>query len=133
MSTVTNAAQNMMLAARELPTAEARSDASRKAVQHLTSAGSACNQEKEEAIQEEVTKSAQNVRWVKGPLPTNIDHWFYDLRNAGTEPPLSLVSASRNMVLKWKAALGQCYFPLSRDAGASVVRLEHAHRSFNLP
>jgi hypothetical protein len=74
MSTVVNTAQNMMLAARELSTAEARSDASRKAVQHLTSAGSARNQEKEEAIQEEVRKSAQNVRWVKGPLPTNIDH-----------------------------------------------------------
>ena len=74
MSTVINTAQNMMLAARELPTAEARSDAARNAVHHTTSAGSARNQEKEEAIQEEVRKSAQNVRWVKGPLPTNIDH-----------------------------------------------------------
>jgi hypothetical protein len=37
------------------------------------------NQEKEELIQEEVRKSAQNVRWVK-PVPSKIDHWFYDLR-----------------------------------------------------
>jgi hypothetical protein len=74
MSTVINTAQNMMLAARELPTAEARSDAARNAVHHTTSAGSARNQEKEEAIQEEVRKSAQNVRWVKGPLPANLDH-----------------------------------------------------------
>ena len=130
MSTVINTAQNMMLAARELPTVEARSDAARSAVQHVTSSGSARNQEKEEAIQEEVRKSAQNVRWVKGPLPTSIDHWFYDLRNAGTEPPSSLVSASRNMVLRWKAALGPAYFPLSRNAGGSVLRVEHAHRSF---
>ena len=130
MSTVINTAQNMMLAARELPTAEARTNAARSAVQHVTSASSARNQEKEEAIQEEVRRSAQNVRWVKGPLPVNIDHWFYDLRNAGTEPPPSLVSASRNMVLKWKAALGPHYFPLTRNAGASVLRLEHAHRSF---
>ena len=34
------------------------------------------------------------------------------------------------MVLKWKSALGQSYFPLTRDAGASVLRVEHAHRSF---
>ncbi len=74
MSTVMNTAPNMMLAARELPTAEARSDAARSAVQYITSSGSARNQEKEEAIQEEVRKSAQNVRWVKGLLPTNIDH-----------------------------------------------------------
>jgi hypothetical protein len=130
MSTVINTAQNMMLAARELPTAEARTNAARGAVQHVTSASSARNQEKEEAIQEEVRRSAQNVRWVKGPLPVNIDHWFYDLRNAGTEPPPSLVSASRNMVLKWKASLGPAYFPLSRNAGGSVLRVEHAHRSF---
>ncbi len=69
------------------------------------SASKVCNQEREEAVQEEVRKSAQNVRWVKGPLPSNIDHWFYDLRNAGTEPPASLAVASRKMVLKWKAAL----------------------------
>ena len=120
----------MMLAARELPTTDARSDAARNAVQHVTSAGTARNQEKEEAIQEEVRKSAQNVRWVKGPLPASLDHWFYDLRNVNTEPPASLIVASRNMVLKWKAALGPSYYPLSRNAGGSVLRLEHAHRTF---
>ena len=130
ISTVINTAQNMMLAARELPTTGARSDAARSAVQHVTSSGSARDQEKEEAIQEEVRKSAQNVRWVKGPLPTNIDHWFYDLRNAGTEPPPSLVSASRNIVLRWKAALGPAYHPFSKYAGGSFLRVEHAHRSF---
>jgi hypothetical protein len=88
------------------------------------------NQEKEKAIQEEVRRSAQNVRWTKGPLPSNIDHWFYDLRHAGTVPPASLVTASRNMVLKWKVALGRAYFPLSENAGESVMGLEHAHRSF---
>ncbi len=90
----------MMLAARELPTAEARSDAARKAVHHTTSAGIARNQKKGEAIQEEVRRTAQNVRWVKGPLPANIDHWFYNLRNGVTKPPASLVAASRKMVLR---------------------------------
>jgi hypothetical protein len=88
------------------------------------------NQEKEEAIQEEVRRSAQNVRWTKGILPSNIDHWFYDLRQAGAVPPASLVAASRNMVLKWKAALGRGYYALSSGAGGSVMSLEHAHRSF---
>ncbi len=45
-------------------------------------------------------------------------------------PPASLVAASRNMVLKWKAALGRGYYALSSDAGGSVMSLEHAHRSF---
>ena len=120
----------MMLAAREHPTVAARSEAALRAVQQVTSVGSARNQEKEEAIQEEVRNSSFNVRWVKGPLPAVIDHWFYDLRNSTTEPPASLVAASRRMVLKWKSALGQSYFPLTRDAGASVLRVEHAHRSF---
>ena len=88
------------------------------------------NLEKEESIQEEVKRSAQNVRWTKGPLPSNIDHWFYDLREAGTVPPPSLVAASRNMVLTWKAALGRQYFPYSANAGGSVMSLEHAYRSF---
>jgi hypothetical protein len=88
------------------------------------------NLEKEEAIQEEVRRSAQNVRWTKGPLPARVDHWFYDLRQAGTLPPASLVAASRNSVLKWKAALGRGYYALSESAGGSVVSLEHAHRSF---
>ena len=74
--------------------------------------------------------SAQNVRWVRGPLPANVDHWFYDLRNSYAEPPASLVAASRKMVLKWKSALGKSYFPLRHDAGGSVLRIEHAHRSF---
>jgi hypothetical protein len=34
------------------------------------------------------------------------------------------------MVLKWKAALGRSYYPLSENAGGSVLRLKHAHRSF---
>ncbi len=119
-----------MLEARELPTAEGRASAVQSAVRHVTSAGNVRNQEKEEAIQEEARKSAQNVRWVRGPVPSNVDHWFYDLRNAGTEPPASLIAASRNMVLKWKAALGRAYYPLSENAGRSVLRLEHAFRSF---
>ena len=88
------------------------------------------NQDKKEQIQEEVRRSAQNVRWPKGAVPSNVDHWFYDLRQAGTVPPLSLVDASRRMVLKWKSALGQSYFPLSENAGGSIISLEHAHRSF---
>jgi hypothetical protein len=73
------------------------------------------------------------------PLPKNIDHWFYDLRNAGNVPPASLVAAPRAMVLRWKAALGGNYFPLSsQNAGGMVPNIEHAHRSFtavtrNLP
>ncbi len=61
------------------------------------------------------------------------------MRNAGNVPPASLVSASRAMVLKWKAALGREYLPLSGlDAGVMVPQIEHAHRSFtavtrNLP
>jgi hypothetical protein len=51
MSVTINTSQNMMLAARELPTAEARSDAARNAVRHTTSAGIGRNQEKEEAVQ----------------------------------------------------------------------------------
>ena len=90
------------------------------------------NQEKKEAIQEEVRRSAQNVRWTKGPLPSNIDHWFYDLRQAGTVSPASLVAASRNMVLRWKAALGQRYYPLSESAGGSVMLLEHALSTGNV-
>ncbi len=88
------------------------------------------NLDKEEAIQEEVRRSAQNVRWTKGSLPSNIDNWFYDLRQAGTVPPTSLVAASRNMVLRWKAALGRGYYALSEGAGGSVMSLEHAHCSF---
>ena len=114
----------------ELPTISSRSDAVRSALQHVTSAGSVRNQENEEAIQEEVRKSAQTVRWVKGPLPANLDHWFYDLRNSVTEPPASLVAASRKMVIRWKTALGRGYFPLSANAGGMVLRVEHAHRSF---
>ncbi len=130
MSVTINTAQNMMLAACEHSTAEARSDAIRNAVHYTTSAGIARNQEKEEAIQEEVRNSAQNVRWVRGPVPANVDHWFYDPRNAGTEPSASLIAASRKMVLKWKAALGRGYFPLSESAGGSALRVEYAHRSF---
>ena len=130
MSVAVHEAQTMILEARNLPTAVGWTSAVQSAVCHVTSAGAVRNQEKEEAIQEEVRKSAQNVRWVKGPVPSNIDHWFYDLRNSGTEPPASLIAASRNMVLKWKAALGRSYFPLKEIAGGSVLRLEHAHRSF---
>ncbi len=34
------------------------------------------------------------------------------------------------MVLKWKAALGRSYFPVTENAGGSVISLEHAHRTF---
>ena len=112
MSVVINEAQTMILEARDLPTAVGWTSAVQSAVRHVTTAGTVRNQEKEETIQEEVRKSAQNVRWVKGPVPSSIDHWFYDLRNSGTEPPSSLIAASRNMVLKWKKALGRSYFPL---------------------
>jgi hypothetical protein len=122
----------------ELSTTSSRSDAARSTVQHVASAGGGRNQEKEEAIQEEVRNSAVAVRWVKGPLPANLDHWFYDLRDSGTEPPASLISASREMVIRWKTALGRGYFPLTEHAGGMVMRVEHAHRSFkavtsNLP
>jgi hypothetical protein len=97
------------------------------------------NQDKEKEIEDEVKRSSQNIEWTRGPLPKNIDHWFYDLRNAGTVPPASLVATSRAMVLKWKAALGGKYIPLSsQHAGGMVPNLEHAHCSFtavtrNLP
>jgi hypothetical protein len=130
VSLAVQTAQNMIDQVRDLPSGEAKTAAVQKAASHVIAAGSKRNQEKEEAIQEEVRRSAQNVRWTKGPLPSNIDHWFYDLRQAGTEPPASLVAASRNMVLKWKRALGQAYFPLSEHASGSVMRLEHAHRTF---
>ena len=89
------------------------------------------NHDKEKEVEEEVKKSCQNIQWTRGPLPKDIDHWFYDLRTAGTIPPASLVAASRAMVIKWKNALGGDYFPYRSTAGAAVVNLEHAHRTFN--
>jgi hypothetical protein len=97
------------------------------------------NQDREKEIEEEVRRSSQNIEWTRGPLPKNIEHWFYDMRNAGNVPPVSLVSASRTMVLKWKTALGNKYPPISGiDVGSMVPHIEHAHRSFtavtrNLP
>jgi hypothetical protein len=88
------------------------------------------NQDKEKEIEEEVKRSCQNIQWTRGPLPENIDHWFYDLRSAGTVPPASLVASSRAMVLKWKNALGDNYLPYNHSAGGSVMGLEHAHRTF---
>jgi hypothetical protein len=85
------------------------------------------NQEREKWVEEEVRKVCQGIQWTRGPLPRNIDHWFYDLRNAGTEPPDSLVGASRLMVLAWKKALGRSYIP---SAGRMVMSIEHAHRTF---
>ncbi len=82
------------------------------------------NQDKEKEVEEEVKRSCQNIQWTRGPLPKNIDHWFYDLRAAGTIPPASLVAASRAMVLRWKNALGEEYFPYRRTAGGSVMSLE---------
>jgi hypothetical protein len=87
-------------------------------------------QDKEKEIEEEVKKSCQNIQWTRGPLPKNIDHWFYDLRTAGIVPPASLVAASRAMVLRWKNALGNDYFPYRHSAGGTVMGLEHAHRTF---
>ncbi len=88
------------------------------------------DQDREKEIEDEVRRSCQNIQWTRGSLPKNIDHWFYDLRNAGTVPPASLVAASRTMVLKWKNALGEDYFPFQNFAGGSVLSLEHAHRTF---
>ena len=53
------------------------------------------NLDREKEVEEEVKKSCQNIQWTRGPLPKDIDHWFYDLRTAGTIPPASLVAASR--------------------------------------
>jgi hypothetical protein len=78
------------------------------------------NQDKEKEVEKRVCDS----------LPRNIDHWFYDLRDAGTVPPESLVAASRAMVLNWKSALGEKYFPFGNYAGGMVLNLEHAHRSY---
>ena len=86
--------------------------------------------DKEKEIEEEVKRSCQNIQWTRGPLPKNIDHWFYDLRTAGTVPPASLVAASRAMVIRWKNALGKDYFPYHNTAGGAVMNLEHAHRTF---
>ncbi len=69
MSVAVYEAQTMILEAHNRPTAEGWSAAVRSATRHVTSAGAVRNQEKEEAIQEEVRKSAQNVRWVRGPVP----------------------------------------------------------------
>jgi hypothetical protein len=88
------------------------------------------NQDKEKEIEEEVKRSCQNIQWTRGPLPENIDHWFYDLRSAGTVPPASLVASSRAMVRKWKIALGDSYLPYSQSAGGQVMGLEHAYRTF---
>ncbi len=88
------------------------------------------NQDKEKEFEEEVRRSCQNIQWTRGPLPDNIDHWFYDLRSAGTVPPASLVAASRLMVLDWKKAQGWNYFPFKQIAGGMVLRIEHAHRTF---
>ena len=129
-SVTIDAAQNATLAARDLPTVAARSDAVRSAVQMITSVAGERSKERERAVEEEVRMSCNNVRWVKGRVPADVDHWFYDLRDYGTEPPASLVTASRNMVLRWKSALGRAYYPLNREAGGSVLRVEHAHRTF---
>ncbi len=90
------------------------------------------NHDKEKEVEEEVKRSCQNIQWTRGPLPKNIDHWFYDLRTAGTIPPSSLVAASRAMVIKWKNALGRDYFPYRSTAGGAVMSLEHAHRTFKV-
>jgi hypothetical protein len=88
------------------------------------------NQKREKVIQEEVKRSSQNVRWERCPLPADVDHWFYDLRNVGNEPPASLIAASRNMVVLWKRALGREYYPISERSGEWVMQLERSHRTF---
>ncbi len=80
-------------------------------------------------VQEEVRKSSQNVRWIKGPVPADVDHWFYDLGKFN-EPPASLVAGSRNVVNAWKAALGQNYYPKRAHSGGAVMMLEQAHKTF---
>jgi hypothetical protein len=77
-----------------------------------------------------VRRSCQKIQWTRGPLPRNVNYWFYDLREVGTVPPESLVAASRAMVLNWKSALGQDYFPFGKYAGGSVLSREPAHRTF---
>ncbi len=44
--------------------------------------------------------------------------------------PASLVAGSRNMVNKWKRALGQNYYPLREHAGGTVTMLERAYNTF---
>jgi hypothetical protein len=81
MSLAVQTAQNMLQQACDLPSAEAKSAAVRSARDHIVAAHNTRNQEKEEAIQEEIRRSAQKVRWTKGPLPSNIDHWSLVLRS----------------------------------------------------
>jgi hypothetical protein len=72
----------------------------------------------------------EDMRWIKGPVPADVDHWFYDLRSIGNEPPASLIAGSRNMVNAGKAALGQNYYPLRAHSGRAVMMLEQAHSTF---
>jgi hypothetical protein len=87
-------------------------------------------QELEKEIENEVKRSCSAIAWTKVTRFEDIDHWFYDLRDAGTEPPGLLVQESRKMVLTWKAALGNRYHPLQHGAGSTIMPLEHAYKSF---
>ncbi len=87
-------------------------------------------QELEKEIENEVKRSCSAIAWTKVTRFEDIDHWFYDLRDAGTEPPGLLVQESRKMVLTWKAALGTRYHALQQGAGATIMPLEHAYKSF---
>ncbi len=71
-----------------------------------------------------------DILWARTPRLEEVDHWFYDLRDAGTEPPERLIQESRKMVLAWKTALGQRYFAHDQNAGGCVIPLETAHRTF---
>jgi hypothetical protein len=62
-------------------------------------------QELEKEIENEVKRSCSAIAWTRITRFEDIDHWFYDFRDARTEPPERLVQESRKMVLTWKAAL----------------------------
>jgi hypothetical protein len=87
-------------------------------------------QELEKEIENEVKRSCSAIAWTRVTRFEDVDHWFYDLRDAGTEPPDLLVQQSRKMVLTWKAALGKRYHPLQHGAGSTIMPLEHAYKSF---
>jgi hypothetical protein len=76
-------------------------------------------QEREKEIESEVRRSCADIAWAKTPRLEEIDHWFYDLRNAGTEPRRDLF---------WSPGIN--YHVHSQDAGRDVMPLEHAHRTF---
>jgi hypothetical protein len=80
-------------------------------------------QEREKQVEYEVKRSCSDIAWARTPRLEEVNHWFYDLRDAGTEPPERLIRESRKMVLARKKALGQKYFANDQNAGGWVIRL----------